>query len=372
MTGLEILPVTSRSEMSEFIELPWRIYEGYPLWAPPIKSHVRRLLDTSTHPFWEFSKQALFLARRGPETIGRIAGIIDGNYNDYHNERMAGWGFFECREDTEAASALFGAVEEWARGKRMEFLRGPLSPSMNYECGTLIEGFGYAPVIMMPYNPPYYPALIESSGFTKEKDLISVWLEDSAPQSPRIERLLRRVRRNPRITIRTLDMKNLKADFTLLNEVFRECWAQNWGFVPMSPAEMLESIRDLPKIADPDLIFFPYYEDEPAGVCMLLPDVNPLLKRLNGKMGLLGLLKIQLHRKEIQGLRGVLFGFKERYQKFGVSLASWDYVNRKSREKGYRRVEMGWNLEDNRGINQFDLALGGFINKRFRLYKKEL
>jgi hypothetical protein len=105
---------------------------------------------------------------------------------------------------------------------------------------------------------------------------------------------------------------------------------------------------------------------------MLLPDVNSLLKRLNGKIGLPGLLKIQLYWKEIQGLRGVLFDFKERYQKFGVSLASWDYANRKAREKGYRRVEIGWNLDDNRGINQFDLALGGFINKRFRLCRKEL
>ena len=167
-------------------------------------------------------------------------------------------------------------------------------------------------------------------------------------------------------------MKNLKADFTLLNEIYQECWATNWGFVPMTRAEMLESIRDLPKIADPDLIFFPYYDDVPAGVCMLLPDVNPLIKRLNGKIGLIGLLKIQLYRKEIRNLRGVLFGFKDKYQKFGVSLASWDYVNRKSRENGFRRVEMGWNLEDNRGINQFDLALGGFINKRYRLYRKEL
>jgi hypothetical protein len=184
--------------------------------------------------------------------------------------------------------------------------------------------------------------------------------------------LSRRVRRNHRITIRTLDMKNLKADFTLLNEIFQECWAGNWGFVPMTRDEMLESIRELPRIAEPDLIFFPCYEGEPTGVCMLLPDVNPLLKRLNGKIGLLGALKMQLYRKEILGLRGVLFGFKERYQKLGVSVVCWDYANRKAREKGYRYVEMGWNLEDNRGINQFDLALGGFINKRFRIYRKDL
>jgi hypothetical protein len=372
MVGLDIVIVTSRLETCEFIELPWKIYERDPLWVPPIKSDVRRLLDTSIHPFWKFSEGVLFLARRGSETVGRIAGIIDRNHNKYHSERMAAWGFFECRDDPEAASELFRAVQDWADSKKMTFLRGPLNPSMNYECGTLIEGFQYEPVIMMPYNPPYYPGLIESFGFTKEKDLISIWLEDTDLQSPRIERLSRRVRRNHRITIRTLDMKNLKAEFTLINEIFQECWSGNWGFVPMTRDEMLESIRQLPRIAEPDLIFFPCYEDEPVGVCMLLPDVNPLLKRLNGKIGLLGWLKIQFYRRQIRGLRGVLFGFKERYRKLGVSLVSWDYANRTAREKGYRNVEMGWNLEDNSAINQFDLALGGSINKRYRIYRKDL
>ena len=167
-------------------------------------------------------------------------------------------------------------------------------------------------------------------------------------------------------------MKNLAGEMKLINEIFRECWAGNWGFVPMTDDELMESVRDLPKIADPDLIFFPYYEGEPVGVAMMLPDANPLLRRLNGKLGLLGLLKIALYRKEITGVRGLLFGVKERYQRLGASIICWDWAYRKWKEKGYQYCEFGWNLEDNRGINQFDLATGGRINKRYRIYSKDL
>ena len=174
MAGLEIITVQTRSDTTYFINLPWKIYENYPLWVPPIKSLVRRLLDPVKHPFWKFSERVLFLARRGSETVGRTAGIVDGNYNQHHNTKMGAWGFFECRQDTEAAAALFKAVEDWVREKGMTFLRGPLNPSMNYECGLLIEGFEQAPTIMMSYNPPYYADLIEANGFKKEKDLIAL------------------------------------------------------------------------------------------------------------------------------------------------------------------------------------------------------
>ena len=191
----------------------------------------------------------------------------------------------ECQNDPEAAAELFKAVENWAREKGMAFLRGPLSPSMNYECGILIEGFEQAPTLMMTYNPPYYIDLIESNGFEKEKDLITIRFEERDQPSQRLERLVRRIRRNNKITIRPLNMRNLAEEMKLVNEIFRECWAGNWGFVPMTDEELRESVRDLPGIADPDLIFFPCYENEPVGVAMMLPDANPLLKRRTGKLG---------------------------------------------------------------------------------------
>jgi hypothetical protein len=177
MAGIEIVTVEGGSELKDFIDLPWRIYAEYPNWVPPLKKEVRRLLDPRRHPFWEFSERILFLARRGSKTVGRIAGIIDRHYNQFQSEKMGIWGFFECADDPEAAAALFSSVETWVHQKGMTFIRGPLNPSTNYELGLLIEGFNYPPALMMAYNPPYYPGLVESCGFTKEKDLLAFLIE---------------------------------------------------------------------------------------------------------------------------------------------------------------------------------------------------
>ena len=183
MADIEIIPVEGGSELKDFIDLPWRIYGSYPNWVPPLKEEVRRMLDPGGHPFWEFSERILFLVRRGSETVGRIAGIIDRHYNQFHGEKMGIWGFFECDDDPEAAAALFSSVETWALQKGMTFMRGPLSPSTNYEVGLLIEGFAHAPVLMMTYNPPYYPGLVESCGYTKEKDLMAFLIDWRLPAS---------------------------------------------------------------------------------------------------------------------------------------------------------------------------------------------
>src|SRR5208283_835814 len=193
MAGIEITAVEKGPELKDFIDMPWRIYADYPNWVPPLKQEIRRLLDPKKHPFWEFSERILFLVRRGPKTVGRIAGIIDRHYNQFHNENMGIWGFFECDDDQEAAAALFSSVETWVREKGMTFMRGPLNPSANYEVGLLIEGFNYPPALMMVYTPPYYPRLVESCGFTKEKDLLA-FLIDGAYRLPEwIDHLAERI-----------------------------------------------------------------------------------------------------------------------------------------------------------------------------------
>jgi hypothetical protein len=372
MANIEVSPVQGRKDVNEFIELPWKIYADNPNWVPPLKAQVRRLLDTGRHPFWLFSERALFLARRGNEVVGRIAAIVDGNHNRFHHERMGIWGFFECVDDRDAARALFSAAEEWVRGRGMDFLRGPLNPSTNYEIGLLVEGFQYAPTIMMAYNPPYYASLVEAQGCEKEKDLIALLVEENDRSSQRVERLARRIMRKGNIHIRTLNPKDMKNEVALINEIYRESWSENWGFVPMTDHEVGEMAKNLARIADPDLVFFLSYNDDPAGVALVVPDVNPLLKRLNGKIGLAGLVKIALYRKEVNGLRGMLFGVRKCYQKLGLPLVAFDYMNRTGRRKNYRYLELGWNLEDNSSINQFDREVGGKVLKRYRIYRKNL
>jgi hypothetical protein len=377
MAPVKLITVTRPSEMKAFLDLPWKIYAHDPNWVPPLKKEVAKLIDLKTHPFWQFADQRLFLAQRGTETVGRIAGIVDHNYNRFHDERMGIWGFFECSNDLEAAAALMGAVEEWLRGQGMTFLRGPLNPSSNYEAGLLVEGYQQRPVLMMTYNPPYYPELVESCGFSKEKDLLSYWVDRHWQPPPWVGRLARRISKKANIQIRPIRVReDFHNELKYVKEIYHEAWFDNWGFVPMTDAEWEEIGHSLARIMDPGLGFFMLDGQEPIGVGVVIPDINPLLKRLNGKIGMLGWLKFLLYRREINGHRGLIFGIRKKYRQMGLPLLAFDYLFRTIIEnpkyKGYQYLELGWNLEDNDLINQWYMDGGAKVNKRFRIYRKEL
>ena len=373
MRGVDIALVKDEADMKAFVDLHWKIYAGDSNWVPPLKAEVRKLLDTHEHPFWKFSRRAIFLARRGSETVGRIAAIVDDNYNRFHQEKFGAWGFFECENDPDAAAALFQSAEEWLRSQGMTFMRGPLNPSTNYELGLLIEGFEYPPAVMMNYNPPYYQTLVESCELTKEKDLRALLVEGLGFNSERVERLAKRVMKQNRVSIRTFNKKHFVSDLYLLREIYNDAWNDNWGFVPLTDEELTEIASNLRRIADFDLVFFIYLETEPVGVALVLPDINPLLKRFNGRIGVLGLLKILLYRKEIRGVRCALFGVKKQYQKLGIPLVVFDYMNRMGlQKKEYKYLELSWTLEDNAAINQFAEELGGRFYKRYRIFSKAL
>ena len=373
MAGIEIVVVEGKAALKEFIDLPWRIYASYPNWVPPLKKEVERLLDTEKHPFWEFSERVLFLARRGPETVGRIAGIVDSNYNQCHHEKMGIWGFFECTDDPEAAAALFSRVEQWVIQKGMTFLRGPLNPSMNNETGLLVVGFEYPPVVGMTYNPPYYQGLIESCGFEKEKDLLAFLINGEYRLPDWMDRLAERTAKKKGVRIRHVDPKRMDAEFDLIREIYNDSWSGNWGFVPLTDHEMREIQKNVKPFADPDLVFFIYYDEVPAAVCVIFPDVNPLLKRLNGRIGLSGIFKALFYRREITGLRLLMFGIKEKYRQLGLPMLAFHHIYEVAREKKhYQDLEMGWTLEDNDSINFLTEETGAKRYKTYRIFRKSL
>jgi len=373
MAGIDIITVNGGAALKDFIDLPWRIYAGYPNWVPPLRKEVRRMLNPRKHPFWEFSERILFLARRGSETVGRIVGIVDRNYNQCHNEKMGVWGFFECADDPEAARALFSSVETWALQKGMTFLRGPLSPSMHYESGLLIEGFDYPPAVGMTYNPPYYLRLIESYGLTKEKDLLAFLIDGEYRLPDWMERLAERTAQKKGVCIRHVDPKKMDAEFDLIREIYNDSWAGNWGFVPLTTNEMRDIQKSVKPFADPGLVFFMYYNNEPAAVCVIFPDVNPLLKCLNGRISPLGLLKALICWRKIRGLRCLMFGVKDKFRQLGIPMLAFRHIYEIGRRKNnYRNLEMGWTLEDNESINFLVEEAGAKRYKKYRIFRKSL
>jgi hypothetical protein len=241
----------------------------------------------------------------------------------------------------------------------------------------MVEGFEQRPVFMMTYNPRYYPELVASCGFSKEKDLLSFWVDRQWQPPPWVERLARRIAKKVTIEMRPLRMQiDFQPEMEYVKEIYHEAWFDNWGFVPMTDAECEELGRNLVRILDPGLSFFMLDGQEPVGVGVIVPDINPLLKRFNGKIGMLGWLKYLLYRREINGLRGLIFGIKKKYRQIGLPLLAFDHLYRNVIQNPkygkYQYVELGWNLEDNDLINQWYVDGGARVNKRFRVYRKEL
>ena len=184
--GINISYVTDKKAWEYFLRLPWSIYKGNQHWVPPLLTEVKGLLDAEKNPFWEHARRAVFLAWKDGKPAGRIVAIVDENHNNFHNEKTGFFGFFECIEDFEVARCLWDEAKRWLERNKSEIMRGPANPSMNDECGFLLEGFDKPPTIMMPYTPPYYLEFAERYGFKKAKDLYALLkkLEDGIDLTP--------------------------------------------------------------------------------------------------------------------------------------------------------------------------------------------
>jgi hypothetical protein len=255
----------------------------------------------------------------------------------------------------------------------MTFLRGPLNPSTNYEVGLLIEGFDDPPVVMMTYNPPYYSKLVESCGFTKEKDLLAFTMDSSYRVPEWMDNFAERIASRKSVRIRHFNPANEDGEFALVRQIYNDSWANNWGFVPLSDTEMRDIQKSVMKFMDKDLAFFIYYDEQPAAVCVIFPDINPLLKRFNGRIGLAGLVKLLMYRREITGLRCLIFGIREKYRELGVPLLAIQHAYEVGRgKKKYYQMELGWTLEDNEPVNTLLQDAGARQYKKHRIFRKSL
>lgn len=372
MSDVRVRAVATKADLDRFVAVAWTVQGGSANWIPPLRKDVKTLLSP-THPVWGRAERELFLAERDGRVVGRIAAIMDTAFIEFQGELAGAWGFFECEKDAEAASALFDAAREWCQARGLTHMRGPFNPSTNYEIGLLVEGFDLPPTIMMPYNPPWYPALVEDCGMVKEKDLLAF----AFPRHPVIpEGLLtisRRLREKGEVTIRHAERKNLKAEVALMCSLYEAAWRENWCFTPMSAGEVDLMAESLLPIVDEDLAFFLYVQGQPAGVGLILPDVNPLLKRLDGAIGLTGVFKYLRYKHEIRGARALLFGVKPEYKQMGLPLVLLDYMLEiREKKPQYEYLECGWNLEDNDAINMLLTDFGGRATKRYRIYRQDL
>lgn len=367
---LRIAEVSDRGDFRAFLTFPWRVYRGNPFWVPPLLRVEKALLSPGKNPFWEHAERALFLAFRGEEPVGRIAAIADRDFIAYHRSATGYFGFFECRDDPEAASALFTAAESWLKARKLNAMIGPLNPSTNHTCGFLLEGYDSPPKFMMPYTLPYYHRLCAGGGLRKAKDLFAYRIPVPREMNPRLETLAGAIKARG-AAIRRIDMKNFRRELGLVRQIYNEAWKDNWGFVPITEAEIAHMARELKPLVVPDLAFFAEYRGEPAGFYLVLPDYNQIIKKMDGRMGPRQLLTFFLQRKSITEIRLLMAGIVGKFQKKGLDALLYLESARTARDLGYRDSEISWLLEDNALVIRATEFMGGTLSKKYRIYEKK-
>ncbi len=396
-----VRPVESATDLKRFIAFPYALHRGDPMWVPPLRMEVRKLLSKKKNPFFKRNEAEYFLATRRMdgqaethyrpsrppfrpsalpssrrdgekwEILGRIAAIKNVAHNEAHEDTVGFFGFFECVHDDAVALALLDRAGEWLASKGLTTMRGPTSFSTNDECGLLVDGFNTPPTIMNPHNPSYYVGLIEHAGFSKAMDLYQY--QTVNPRLP--EKLVDRVKKvleHKNITLRTLDMKHFDEEIERIKAIYNSAWEKNWGFVPMSDDEIDHLAAQLKPVVEPELVMFVEQEGKPIGFAAVLPDYNVALKRNPSGRLFPGIVKVLLAARKIKRIRILLLGLLQEYRGIGADVVMYHWIWETGYRLGHRWAEAGWILENNVPMNNAIQRLGFEHYKTLRIYDRPL
>lgn len=365
--------VTSKRDREEFLDLAGKIYQGDPRWVPPIRSDLHRLLGWRRHAFYEHAESQAFIARRDGEAVGRIAAIVNHAHLEIHREPVGFFGFFETIDDVEVAGALLDAARQWLRPRRIERIRGPVSPSLHHECGLLVTAFEADPYFMTPYNPPYYMQLLKRLGCRKAKDLLAYVF--FAEQVPQIISLYRK-QWDPQgessgVTIRPTSRKSFDADLHAFLKLYNESLDGLWGTVPMTTAEIDDLVGAFRWLVSHDMVTLAEKDGVIVGAMVALLDFNPLLRDIGGRLFPLGFLHLLRGQKHIKRARLLAMHVADEFLVSGLGGALFASLLPVMQKWQFEEFEVSWTLEDNAKARRSLERAGGQLYKRFRIYEYE-
>jgi hypothetical protein len=375
---LTIRPVVTKADRRAFVDFAWEVYQDDPAWVPPLKDEVHGLIDPKKNPWFGHGRAALWLAMRGTKVVGRISAQVDELVQEHMQAGLGQWGMFEVL-DGEAAALLIATAEGWLRAQGMKAALGPISISIWDEPGLLIEGFEQRPMVMMGHHRPAYRAWIEAAGYAKAKDLVTYDLNIDKEQPQLINRMVAATERNSRIRIRNVDLSHFARDSAIILNLLNDAWSDNWGFVPLTDAEIAYAGKKLKPIIYEDLVRIAELDGEPVAFMLCIPDINELTADLNGELFPFGFVKLlwRLRKPKVKRVRVPLMGVTKRLH--GTRLAGQiaytliEYIRRACVEHyGVKEGEFGWVLEDNQGMMSIAELPGATINHVYRIFEKAL
>jgi len=374
-SAVSIRPIElgNRKQLKTFIKFPWRIYSGDPNWVPPLILDQLQFFTPGRNPYFSHSAARLFMAFRGDEPVGRISAHENNQHIRVHRDGAGFFGFFECIDDQAVANALFDSASTWLSERGLKTLRGPVSFSVNHEVGLLLDAFDEPPLIRMTYNPPYYAGLMDGYGLQKIQDLYAYVMFESEAIPERLRAISDRALEDPKLVVRTVNVRDFENEMARIKKIYAEAWSENWGAVPLTEDEFDHLVGELRLIYDRDMSFIAEYDGEPAGMSLVLPDMNQAVKKAGGRLFPLGLLKMLWQRRKINAWRMPLLGVRQEHRLRGIEIVFCcrTYAVAKTK-RNYRKGEMSWILEGNTAANAVLKRLGARRSKTYRIYEKPL
>lgn len=385
MNGEQIViePVSGKRGRAEFVDIGRRFAAETPFAVPQLRSEQLELLDPAKNPLFEHAEAHLLVARRGGRAVGRIAACVDWVVLEMPPEQGFGpgtglFGYFDAEDDA-TARTLLEAAEAWLASRGMTTVLGPISLSMWEEPGLLVAGHDHAPMVMMGHHPQQYQGWIEGAGYAEAKRLVTYDLDVSHDFPPLVQRIVQSGRRNSRIRIRPVDMGNYEADVRTVLHILNDAWSKNWGFVPFTEAEITYGAKKLKPLIRQELTRIAELDGKPVAFMLALPDVNEPLAKIGGKLFPFGWITMLrwVRRPAGRNARVPLMGvLKEFHNSRLASQLAFMMISEIRRDTtaafGTQRGEIGWILEDNRGMIAIAEAIESTINREYAIYRKSL
>ncbi len=375
--SIEIHEHAPGTGLREFLRVPKRLFRDDPNYIPPLRMELEERLTPGKNPFWEHAEGVLFTAYADGQLAGRISAQIDHEHLRVHQDGAGFFGFFDTIEDEAVARALLDRASAWLGERGMKLARGPFSLSINEESGCLVDGFDTPAALMMGHHRPYQGRLAEAAGFEKAKDLLC-WKYRVEEPPPRAARAWEQVQALPEVRFRSVDPSRMRRELDTILEIFNDAWADNWGFVPATPAEVDKMAKDMRLLIDPRFAFFVEVEGEPVGMAVSLPNLPEAIYDLDGELLPFGWAKLlyRLKVKKLKSARLMLLGLKRKMRgvkRYGaLSTAMYAELAYRGMRHGFEWAELSWTLEDNRLINLGIKAMRGQVYKTYRIYERAI
>jgi GNAT superfamily N-acetyltransferase len=378
MGSVTIRPVRNRRQRRGFVKVPFHLHRDHPQWVPPLIFERMQFLDPRKNPWFQHGEAELFVAERDGEPVGRISAHVDHRWDTHQGGSDAMFGFFETADDPEVAKALLDAAGEWASARGRDRILGPLDFTTNDEIGILIEGYDLRPMILEPWHPPFYRELIEAEGFEKTIDVL-MWelnfgdLKQGERFDPSIHAAAEKALHDEGITIRNMRKRDMAAEVRRFMDVYNEAWGDNWGFVPITDAEVEFQAKNLKPVLDETWTFMAEKDGEVVGAALTLPDINQVMAGMGGRLLPFGWLRFLRGRRGIDRLRVFALGVKHDYRRTGVAAGLYlKHLEAAGQPGAIQGGEMGWILETNGPMNRAMEGMGGKVVKRYRVYQRAL